>query len=138
MHEFANMSAARRNIGEQHAAASVGATQEVRMGWAKLRQAQQAGMFVPTIAQRSAAAQEAMKYDARAGGWTGGRKWSGPGVPSYTAGVGNRNVAAQPASSNPFDGRQSFFDVAQEARRQQLKQYFSAQFAGRPTAGPMP
>jgi len=122
---------------EQHAAASVGATQEVRMGWAKLREARQAGVFVPTVAARVLDGTDAMRYNATRGGWTGSTpKWQGPGPSATAPGVGNRNVRAK--GPNPFEVRQTFADVADQARKQQLRQYFEQQFAGRPTAGTPP
>jgi len=114
-----------------HAAASVGATHEARMGWAKLREARSSGHFVPTIAERTRDAADQMGYNPRQGGWTQSTpQWGGPGPSSPAPGVGNRNVRAQP-SSNPFE-RQTLYDVAQLARKEQLRGYFAQQFAGRP------
>jgi hypothetical protein len=117
----------------QHAAASVGAPEEVRMGWAKLREARDMGQFVPTNADRVRTQTEAMRYDPMRGGWAGSTRWQGPGESSTAPGVGNRNIA------NPFEvskGRQTFANVVDDARKQQLRQYFSAQFAGQSSGGP--
>lgn len=135
MAEYAQMHN-NRSKTESHAAASVGASEKVRMGWSKLREARASGNFVPTIAERARVAEDKMHYNPRSGGWqSSARTWGGPGPSSTAPGVGNRNVS--PPKANPFDGRQSIFDVAQEARKQELRGYFERQFAGRPT-DPMP
>ena len=124
--EYAAMS--NLKYGDQHAAASVGATEAVRHGWAQLREARKTGQFVGTIADRvRTGADASMNYNARSGGWTSANRWAGPGSGSTAPGVGNRNVRTA-SSSNPFETRQTLADVAQEARRQQLKQYFQQQF----------
>ena len=111
-----------------HAAESVGATEKVRMGWAKLREGRHNGEYVTPIADRVRVGADSMVYDAAKGGWVSAPgKWGGPGAPSTQPGVGNRNVRSP---ENPFEVRQSFADVVDGARKQQLRAYFQQQFAG--------
>ena len=93
------------------------------MGWAKLREARTEGRFVPTIAERQRQAADEMRYDSRKGGWQqSSSTWSGP--PSASA---NRNVRV--AANAPAT---SIYAVSQDARKEQLRSFFSAQFTGQP------
>jgi len=80
---------------EQFAAHSVGATEQVKKGWAVLREAQKTGDFVGTIAERVRAGREGMTFVASKGGWQPPAKspmgapsgWIGPATVDH-----NRNV----------------------------------------------